>query len=63
MKSERAYTLIGPGMVSIGNAWLERSWSAFVGNTVELRQKAGESDGSADRGPNSVLRLGMKPLG
>lgn len=42
MKPDRAYARISAGAALLGNAWLERSWSAFVGNTFELRQKAGD---------------------
>jgi len=41
MKPDRAYVRINAGAALLGNAWLERSWSTFVGNTFELRQKAG----------------------
>jgi hypothetical protein len=38
---QRAYTSVDPGAARVGNAWLERSWSAFIGQTIELTQSAG----------------------
>ncbi len=40
--THRAYTEVGPGTARLGNAWWERAWSAFVGNTIELTQRAGQ---------------------
>lgn len=40
--SRRAYTEVGPGTARVGNAWCERAWSSFVGNTIELTQRAGQ---------------------
>lgn len=40
--ARRAYTEVGPGTARVGNAWCERAWSAFVGNTIELTQRAGQ---------------------
>lgn len=37
----RAYTHIDRGRAAVGNRWLERSWSTFLGNTVSLIQKDG----------------------
>lgn len=36
MKEQRAYTEIGPAVAAIGNAGFERSWSAFIGCTMNL---------------------------
>jgi hypothetical protein len=41
MKPKNAYTEIGPGMVCIGHAGFERSWSALLGNTIGLSQQDG----------------------
>ncbi len=35
----RAYTYIDRGRAVAGNRWMERVWSAFLGNTVSLVQK------------------------
>lgn len=38
----RAYTYIDRGHAIVGNRWMERRWSAFLGNTTALTQKDGE---------------------
>lgn len=35
----RAYTAVDPGTARLGNAWLDRSWSAFMGQTIDLTHK------------------------
>ncbi len=63
MAEDRAYTHIDAGTIILGNAWLERQWSAFLGNTVSLRQKAGGVawiDGSA---PEFRIHLPDRVLG
>jgi hypothetical protein len=65
---ERAYTYIDAGTALIGNAWVERRWSAFIGNTMELRHKpddffwvqcnAPEYRFLADGKPVTVMELG-----
>ena len=37
--SDRAYVHISAGTTRIGNAWIERSWSAFLGRAVGLTDR------------------------
>lgn len=40
--NERAYTYVDRTHAVVGNFWMERTWSAFLGNTCSLFQKRGE---------------------
>jgi len=43
-QSDRAYVHISAGTTRIGNAWIERSWSAFLGHTVGLTDRTHARD-------------------
>lgn len=60
----RAYTRIDHGGAVLGNDWLERRWSAFLGTTVELRQKLarGYVEWIAVPGPDFLLEAGGVPV-
>ncbi len=64
MTAPRAYTLIDPGTARIGNAWLERSWSNFMGNTIGLAQKTGSSvEWCRGKSPEFRIETGQASLG
>ncbi|MDP2322639.1 MAG: hypothetical protein Q8N51_01240, partial [Gammaproteobacteria bacterium] len=53
---------IDKGVIRLGNAWLERRWSAFLGTTTELlRQPAGE-DCLDRKSPEFHLDYGGRPI-
>lgn len=61
--SERAYTYIDRGRAVVGNRWMERTWSAFLGNTNSLVQKAGEFEWLSGRGAEFRVAVeGAGPL-
>ncbi len=62
MKTSRAYTEIGPAVAAIGNAWFERSWSAFIGCTMGLAQRAGTLDWLQERSPEFQIETGERVL-
>ncbi len=41
MTQSKAYTHVDAGTAVLGNRWLERRWSAFLGRTISLEQKPG----------------------
>lgn len=59
---KRAYARIDKGVVRLGNAWLERRWSAFLGTTTELRLGPGGEDCLARRSPEFHVDYGSRPL-
>ncbi|HPO14503.1 MAG TPA: hypothetical protein PLI09_13755 [Candidatus Hydrogenedentes bacterium] len=63
MKEIRAYTKVDAGTACIGNAWLERSWSFFLGNTIGLIQKAGPVEWCRNKAPEFRLEMGAESLG
>ena len=54
---QRAYTSVDPGAAKAGNAWLERSWSAFMGQTIDLTQRSGPTEWLADTSPEIHFTL------
>ncbi len=65
---DRAYTHIDHVRVVLGNAWLEREWSAMLGHTTSLVQKVGAVEWlHADRQEAHIVvngdALGMLDLG
>lgn len=54
---QRAYTLVDPGTARVGNAWVERSWSAFIGQTIELVQTAGPTQWLTAQSPEIQFTL------
>jgi hypothetical protein len=63
MNDIRAYTLIDLGTAVIGNAWLERSWSNFMGNTIGLEQKTGPVEWCRGKSPEFRVETGKESLG
>lgn len=47
--SNRAYTYIDRTRAQVGNRWIERTWSTFIGNTNALVQKDGGFEWLAGR--------------
>ena len=41
MSHSKAYTYVDAGTAVLGNDWVERQWSAFLGRTISLVQKPG----------------------
>jgi len=63
MTAPRAYTLIDAGTALIGNAWLERRWSNFMGNTIGLEQKPGLVEWCRGKSPEFRIETGQASLG
>lgn len=59
---ERAYARIEKGVVRLGNAWLERRWSSFLGTTTELRRNPGGEECLSQRSPEFHIDYGSRPL-
>lgn len=62
-RSDRAYTHVDYGHARLGNRWLERSWSAFLGHTTSLVQQLGETEWVAARNDEYSLVAEGKTLG
>lgn len=56
MPERTAHTRIDVGSATLANAWLTRSWSAFLGDTVSLRHRAADEEWVARSGPDLALR-------
>lgn len=63
MKEIRAYTKVDAGTACVGNTWLERSWSFFLGNTIGLAQHAGPVEWCRSKSPEFRLETGGESLG
>jgi hypothetical protein len=63
MQEDRAYTRIDAGTAYIGNAWLERSWSAFLGNTIGLDYHSASLEWLGRRNPEFAIELDEGVLG
>lgn len=59
---DRAYAHIEKGVIRLGNAWLERRWSSFLGTTTELRLRPGDRDCLVQKSPEFHLDYGDRPL-
>lgn len=59
---KRASATIDKGVVRLGNAWLERRWSAFLGTTTELRRQPAWHDCLARQSPEFHVDYGSRPL-
>ncbi|MCL4217479.1 MAG: hypothetical protein KJ052_10820 [Candidatus Hydrogenedentes bacterium] len=42
--SSRAYTYVDRTVVRLGNRWIERTWSAFIGNSTNLHHKMADTE-------------------
>lgn len=51
----RAYTRIDLNRASVGNRWLERTWSSFFGTTNSLLHKPGETEWVIAQNPEFLL--------
>lgn len=60
--NDRAYTYIDRSRAVVGNRWMERTWSAFLGNTTSLLQKAGEFEWLERKGPEFRVVTDEGPL-
>lgn len=59
---ERAYARIEKGVICLGNAWLERRWSSFLGTTTELRLQPAGDDCLDRKSPEFHIDYGERPL-
>lgn len=53
----RAYTRIRLNRVTVGNRWLERTWSGFFGTTTSLLHKPGNSEWVVAQNPEFSLNI------
>ena len=60
---ERGYTYVDHGQARVGNRWLERVWSGFMGHTTSLMQKEGEVEWVAPTSPEFFLDVDGSTLG
>lgn len=61
-RSARAYVRITAGTTRIGNAWIERSWSSFLGHTVGLADRAGAREWLEASGDDFLLVSGERRM-
>lgn len=59
---ERAYAKIDKGVIRLGNAWLERRWSSFLGTTTELLKRPAGQDSLERKSPEFHLDYGGRPI-
>ncbi len=62
-KDERGYTYVDHGLARVGNRWLERVWSGFMGHTTSLMQKSGDVEWAAPKSPEFSLDVDGSRLG
>ena len=62
-KSDRGYTRVDYGQACVGNRWLERSWSAFLGHTTSLLQRPGDTEWVAARNDEYSISVEGESLG
>ncbi len=62
-KDERGYTYVDHGLARVGNRWLERVWSGFMGHTTSLMQKSGDVEWAAPKSPEFSLDVDGSSLG
>jgi len=55
--SDRAYTRIDFNRASVGNRWLERTWSSFFGTTNSLLHKPGNTEWVIAQNPEFSLSV------
>lgn len=60
---ERGYTYVDHGLARVGNRWLERVWSGFMGHTTSLMQKEGNIEWAAPKSPEFSLDAAGATLG
>ncbi len=60
---ERAYTTLGPGTAQLGNRWIARSWSAFMGQTIGIEQAAGPTEWLAGKAPEFAVETDTAAFG
>ncbi len=63
LKDERGYTYVDHGQARVGNRWLERVWSGFMGHTTSLKQKKGDVEWAAPVSPEFSLEVAGSTLG
>ncbi len=60
---ERGYTYVDHGRARVGNRWLERVWSGFMGHTTSLVQKDGDVEWAAPKSPEFFVDVSGSILG
>jgi len=63
MNERRAYTRIDPGIARVGNTWFERTWSTFIGDTIELQHKSRGIEWTAGKSLEFHLEVDGEALG
>lgn len=61
--NDRAYTYIDRAKALVGNRWMERTWSAFLGHTIGLVQKSGDYEWLSGPGQEFSLETDRGRLG
>ena len=54
---DRAYTRVDHGLVRVGNQWLERVWSGFMGYTTSLIHRPSEFEWAARKNPEFSVEI------
>ena len=62
MREVRAYSKVDEGLARLGNSRLERSWSTFLGHTVELRHKSAAFDWCSGQSPEFSFEADDRPI-
>jgi hypothetical protein len=60
---QRAYTHVDYATAKVGNRWLERSWSRFMGTTNSLIEKESEREWVSANNPEFKIETDGVPLG
>jgi hypothetical protein len=55
--------MVDPGTARVGNRWIERSWSAFMGQTIELTPAGGEKQWLAESAPEFEIETDVSMFG
>ena len=61
--TERAFTYVDRGQAKVGNRWVERTWSTFVGHTTGLARMPEEIEWTAGLCREFSLLVDGEPLG
>ena len=59
---DRAYTRVDHGPVRVGNQWLERVWSGFMGYTTSLIYRPSEFEWAARKNPEFSVEIDGETL-
>ena len=62
-RGSRAYVRVDRGQARVGNAWIERTWSSFMGHTTGLVQKSTGTEWVSARNPEFSVEANGEVLG